>query len=379
MVLLVLALYVVMARNPLLTAVIGLLAYLVRPELALLPAAHLAVHGLRGKQAGGAAVRTFLLFLLLLALWLIGAYMYFGTALPLTTIKARGSLDLPTLWKIITVVAGMMPDLLPAGLLLAWLAIRGKIPALAPEVRVLLLLSVGLLVFYVVTGTNVISRYLIPAHLALLLLVVTGIASSDRPRLLVPLVVLFTGVQALLFMGVHYPHIRAFTGPDGFQEVYRKLGVLAARRDADDCAPVLVADVGLVGYYSRRPVIDPSGLVSEHIYRSGTTDPAVLALTYRPRYLILRSASDMPALDRLQAVPEESLRLHVTARFPMAPLGVLAGHGRSWTVWLVELLWAGGKPTASTGGGRRGLAAAEGANVSSQSGRTASPCACSSS
>jgi len=286
--------------HPLRNAFLTIAAYLDRPEFILVPLAYAVTLALRrgGKgvrDAGGrreAAVyypATAALF----ACWFFAASGYFHMLLPLTAFKSGSVFDLESLYRFGAVAGGMYPDLLVLVILVALAgrhsreALRGVPPAEA----LLFVFSALVLGMYALKGTNVISRYLIIVHPAAVLLAVRLLARLDTGRWLSRAALGIAAVQAALFLTLHFGAIRSFVS--GFQSTYTSLGrQLAADRDTGS---VMVADVGIVGYYSRRPLIDASGLVSTHTRDAGTAADTALIARYRPRFVIARLAS--PAID----------------------------------------------------------------------------------
>jgi hypothetical protein len=102
--------------------------------------------------------------------------------------------------------------------------------------------------------------------------------------------------------------------------------------------------VGLVGFYSRRPVIDLAGLTSSHVYVAGTRSDSVLIARYRPRFVILRDpGTGIPAYHAmLSRVASHPGGVQILLRRSMPSLGVMADPAQWWQVVLFEVEYEAG-------------------------------------
>ena len=150
-------------ERPVIGGILCLAAYLTRPEFAFLPLAIIVASAVDGKSAVRRNARVIVWTIVFSLVWFLAARMYFGMALPLTAVKSEYFPDLDSLMRFLKVVMGSYPDLLLLILLAAIPGKQGKgIYRSLPFVeRVLVLFSIAVLVFYVATGTSVISRYLL--------------------------------------------------------------------------------------------------------------------------------------------------------------------------------------------------------------------------
>ncbi|HTO94412.1 MAG TPA: hypothetical protein VMM80_08550, partial [Bacteroidota bacterium] len=280
--------------HPLRNALLTIAAYLDRPEFILIPLAYAVTLALRRREGvRGEAAYYFPATALLFACWFLAASLYFHTPLPLTSFKTGSLFDAESLRRFAAVAGGMYPDLLVLVLLaaLAGYFSRESWRGIPPAEALLFAFSVLVSGMYALKGTNMISRYLLITHPAAVLLVVRFIAPVAGGRRLSLAAFGVALVQTVLFLTLHIGPIRSFVG--GFQSVYTSLGrELETERDTGS---VMVADVGIVGYYSRRELIDVAGLVSTHTREAGTAAEGALIDRYRPRYVIERLAS--PAID----------------------------------------------------------------------------------
>jgi len=329
-------------ERPIRNALCTLVAYLVRPEFVLLPIAYAVVAYFDRQQPRKYNVVQYLLTAaVLFAAWYACAFLYFGSLLPLTSLKSGSGIDVESFIRIVKIVGGMYPDLL---LILLILIITKNLTLASfrglPLVeRVLLLFSVGVLGMYLLKGTSMISRYLIIIHPALILLFLRFFAAKPVQRWLPRVALFIMIIQTALFLVVHYRPIRSFV--EGFQKVYATMGRQIERTSVQDTGAVMLADVGIMGYYSRRPVIDLAGLTSMHIYESGTGEDRVLLSRYRPQYVVSRLVS--PSIDscttQWKAASRELQTVTVKFHDRIGPLGVLARSDGSFEVYLLKLIY----------------------------------------
>jgi hypothetical protein len=290
---------------------------------------------------------------MLFGLWFGIAHVYFGRLMPMTSIKSVGWFDLPSTGRIVAVCLGAFPALIVASLLLLRRSrLQGQKMRLRTVELAFLLFGAALLGFYVVRGTNIISRYLMVLYLPLGVLCALGISrrwmvGGRISWQAVAVVVISLGIESGAFLVLHAPHMRSFVS--GFQKTYTEMGKLIEQRDPVDSGSVMVADVGLIGYYSRRPVIDLAGLTSAHIYEAGTTEDSVLLSRFHPRFVVVR---DIPSrIPAYRAMVERvvsdarAVREMYTARIP--PLRVMSDPAQWWQVELLEVTYAAVEPAPS--------------------------------
>jgi hypothetical protein len=188
-------------ERPVIGGILCLAAYLTRPEFAFLPLAIVVASAVDGKSAVRRNARVIVWTIVFSLVWFLAARMYFGMALPLTAVKSEYFPDLDSLMRFLKVVMGSYPDLLLLILLAAIPGKQGKgmYRSLPFVERVLVLFSIAVLVFYVATGTSVISRYLLVVYIPFVLMAIRSLERHSRghwvPRLL-PAVV---AIQAFLF------------------------------------------------------------------------------------------------------------------------------------------------------------------------------------
>ena len=326
-------------ERPVIGGILCLAAYLTRPEFALLPVAIIVASAVDGKSAirknAGVIVWTIVFYLV----WFLAARMYFGIALPLTAAKSEHFPDILSLMRFLKVVIGSYPDLLLLILLASIPGKQGKgmYRSLPFAEKGLILFSLAVLFFYLVTGTAVISRYLLVVYIPLVLIALRSLERHTRghwvPRLL-PAVVI---IQAFLFLHFHYGPIQSFV--NGFQPTYAALGRMLTEKTPQDTARVMLSDVGIIGYYSRRPIIDRAGLTTRHVYEAGTYDEGVLTGRYHPRYIVakMNTAGIGEWMLRLRKASSEVKDIVPLYHATIGPLGVFSPPGEAWEVYLVEV------------------------------------------
>ena len=278
--------------------------------------------------------------LLLIASWMTVCWVYFGTVVPLTTIKAGPWLDPAMVARCAEVVFGTYPELML--ILAVLLVLRARFPARLSKIpfreRTLIVFGCLTLAFYVVSGTAVISRYLLVLHVpfvgTLLWLLCSGRARRWLPHLAAGVLV----VQVVLFVQIHLGAIRSFVA--GFQRVYSEAGLLMKRTEPSDTASVMTSDVGMVAFYSGRPIIDLGGLTSYHVHRPQAVDESWLVATYHPRYIVARVDTGTVGayLQKLREGIDDSL-VEITFRFTqrIGRLGVFSTTEKQWDVVVMEL------------------------------------------
>ncbi len=331
-------------QRPLRTAGVSVFAYLVRPEFLLLPVAHVIVARWQRNQT----IRDLVIFAaatcVFFSAWFLAASLYFGAIVPLTFVKSGSWLDSLMALRFVKVFLGTFPDLIA---LILVMVVLSKPPGdllrrfVGGEV-VALVFSLLVLIFYVISGTGVISRYLLIVDVPLVLGALRLLVGTSRERWLPSAASAVVLVEALLFLWIHYGAINSFVS--GFQETYARIGLLAERKGENDTSSVMISDVGIVGYYSRRPVIDLGGLTSTQIRLAGTNNQAVLVRMFRPRYIVARL--DTPVVGEYIGRIEKEAggtidSVSVLYSDRIGRLGVLSPEEKRWDVYLLKVKYAG--------------------------------------
>ncbi|HET7498292.1 MAG TPA: hypothetical protein VFM00_08330 [Candidatus Eisenbacteria bacterium] len=289
-------------------------AFLARPEFLLLFMLSLAAVawaaeprarvGRVAALAGGAALTA--------GPWLALAWMWFHRLLPNTgAAKAAAWLDPGRAASALreSIRALLAADLVPvaiAVLALAWLhpwSAMGKARGRRAWWGLVLAWPVLLVLAFAAEGVQVVSRYLVPAMPAVLLIGLAALRAASRvwaPRrraaALAAALLLFAAQNLYVTLAVSAPHARRHT--QGLRDSLASLGLWARAHTAPGTL-FAVPDIGAFGYYSDRPVLDLYGLVTPGMARASVRDgydAVVWNLLYepvgRPAYLIDRSTRE---------------------------------------------------------------------------------------
>ncbi len=343
--------------RPIRLSLLCLAALLTRPEFVILPVCLL----LAWRRPFVSRKRDGVVFvagtLALFTVWFLCAQLYFGRPMPMTAVKSVGWLDISSTVRIAKIVAGTFPAAFAACALMVFGggSRRGGRRGIDPVDTAFLAFGIMLLGFYLITGTNIISRYLTVIALPFAVFCATQISTrwlqDGRIRWQAwGIVALFLVVEAGAFRQLHAAHISTFT--EGFQQAYAAMGHRLERTTPEDTAAVMAGDVGYVGYYSRRRIIDVAGLTSTHIYDAGTRDDSTLIARYHPGFIIIRETDErLPGFEQMITRASGSpgdIRVLYRTRIP--PLGVMADPASWWQVELCEVTYGGEKPAPPSGG-----------------------------
>lgn len=310
-------------RPPLASGILCALACLARPEGWLL-CAILAIDTLvlpgrarRGLLHGGLFVTA---MAVLAVPWSLFAQAHFGTWLPATFAAKGGQLATPemamrtvrTMLEIVLLTHAPAVAVIVATLLIRrgagrgghWL--RGNWPWIA--------FLLALPAVYTLRGVVVLSRYLVPV---MPLLVIAAFAGAER--LAASARSLHTGLAIALF-AANASAVALVMAPStrSFDAAFETSLVTMGRWLRDNAAPdaeIAAADVGALGYYSDRPIIDLFGIVSRRGDASrGPYDPSALLASGaflamgNPAFVVERSigpgdlASAPPLAERLELI-----------------------------------------------------------------------------
>jgi 4-amino-4-deoxy-L-arabinose transferase-like glycosyltransferase len=267
------------------SALFGLLlflAFLARPEALLLVPASFAAFALAERDVP--AGRRFLwlpVFVVLTVCWLLLIRSHTGTFLPLTAGAKQGRPSFGTGMLVSALVPLKVIGatlLLPAAAAFLFTAaglfrdrdLFGSERGLSRGGLLLLLLWVFLLpALYVILDFHVLSRYLLPVFPAIIAVGICGTARLlrgagwKRARLAIVTIAGLTVIQSLVFYSsVVVRPTREFSR--GLHEVIVPMGVWLAGNSPPGSV-VASPDIGAIGYFSRRRVLDLGGLVTPEI------------------------------------------------------------------------------------------------------------------
>ena len=324
--------------HPVRLALLTLVGVLARPEFLLLPVAY-GVVTFRRTFREASLKPYWVITLVLLGAWTLLTYSYFGSIFPLTAVKTGSGFTRSTLGGFVAIVGGMYPEMIILLVVLIFTRRIGRdfYRALPAVEKVLVVFSCGVFAGYLISGTTVISRYVLLVHPILILIVVRTFLDPALKRRFPVLAAGVLTAQLILFVGLHYGAVRS--NIEGFQKTYSALGEQIVRSDDADTGAVMLVDVGIAAYYSRRPVIDLLGLTSRHMYEAGTRDDGIILSRYRPRYAVVRIEN--PNIDsctaRWKSMAADLASVTELRHDRIGPLGILAGRADSFDVYLVGL------------------------------------------
>jgi hypothetical protein len=301
-VMLILGAFVAHARSRLLlSAGILALATMVRPDAIVAALALGLYHAIRHKTVPW---RPIALYAALVGLWYAGLWLYFGSPIPSTLEAKRQQGQMAISTGFAAGFGALIRSYLaqPVYWLHGILALVGLWSVVTSSREWLPLLAWAILYFVAYSMLGV-TRYfwyyavLVPA---LVVLVAEGTAAvirlGARTRLWRPLLVALSG---LLVIALLAPLVLGVLGlawkPDSRHELYTEVGLwLAANTPLE--ASVASLEVGIIGYYSRRHMIDSAGLIQPEVVsqlssRSTYLDSTIWAIqNYQPDYVVLQAA-----------------------------------------------------------------------------------------
>jgi hypothetical protein len=311
------------------TAFVAAVLTLVRPEGALLFAVVLLDNLFNTRDR--AVARRALFFSILtygaiLLVWLIYAYLSFGSILPNTLqAKSTSGLSLAVLWftatsivKILSVTQLLSLLLLIAGVVVT---VRTYSWKMIKEEGFPILWVVVVPLFYIVMNVQVTSRYLLLILPYVAVYGVWGIkrlevASVLSPQRALLALLVVAGLSLAENQYVYHekvvPHMENFT--EGMNECLKPIAYWL-KSNAPERATVLTPDIGMLGYVSGRMIYETAGLVTpamKRAFRGVTYDEGMKEHRYEhviePDYVVDRS----PSPERLAS---DSLRPVMTRTF----------------------------------------------------------------
>jgi hypothetical protein len=313
-------------RRTFVAAVFSALAVLTRPDGVLVPvvlAGHSCLFGMGflGKEGvNRIQIRTFiagipwasiLVFVAIILPWFLFSWIYFGSLVPatLTVKQAQGQMAisqrfLPGLLTIISWYSGW-PYMLQALLGLVGLLL---LPGSARVTGLFFAWTVLYFTAYSILGVSRYFWYYAPLVPGFILAAGLGLSFINRERLkgtslssnlwryMAPILLV------LLLLGQMGTLIRMRDNNDSRLSIYRETGEwLAAHTGLEDTVGAL--EVGIIGFYAKRPMVDFAGLIQPQVARQINThttyeDSALWALEQnKPRYVALQEGL-FPSLEQ---------------------------------------------------------------------------------
>jgi hypothetical protein len=248
--------------------VLGLM-FLVRPESAALAVIlFLVVIFRQVKEHNFKFSGIFYAFLFLLPVvpFLIYANSQFGTIMPNTVLGKSGTaLNAAVIYyqlrEIFLTLAGASIIEMVLSLVFIIMAVKKKdfqntIP--------LILWIAGLIALYTVTDTDIISRYLLIISPFFIILALKTVEMLDKKQLQASLAVFFVSLFFSQF--IFYKFVKP--GTDDFTKSVNECFIPTGKWLSENTPPgsrVLVNDVGAIGYYSDRYIIDAAALINSDL------------------------------------------------------------------------------------------------------------------
>lgn len=243
------------------------LATLVRPEGALLLL--LALLSLAWKQTRSFG-RPIVLAGVLLIPWIVFATVQFGSPLP-TSITGKLALygfEVGSTWSRLSYILALHS---PAGILMSSMSVAGMLISWHRKSRIgwEIIFALVLILGYSLAPTHLFFWYLAPIQIVLILTAGVAVHSmAERVRVewsTTAVTMAAAGVTLLSAYGI-LQMIRSSQNMQLQQMVIHKAIGVYLSEHADASATIAAEDVGYIGYYSNRRILDRDGLVSPEVH-----------------------------------------------------------------------------------------------------------------
>lgn len=246
------------------------LFYLTRPEgfiLAIVLFVVVVFKSIKSKELNAAVLGKYVLYTAIpVTLFLIYAKLSFGTFVPNTalgksTLTLNPAIFIEQIKEISKTLAGAgMVEVLLSLLTIAIIVIRREFFSLKP----LFLWIFSLTLLYIVTDADIISRYLLIISPFLVIIGMTSVSVLASKKKLVLSAVLIVSVfySQFIFYKFVKPSTNDFT--EGMEQCLIPEGKWLNENTPRD-SKILVNDVGAIGYFSNRYIIDAAALVNRDL------------------------------------------------------------------------------------------------------------------
>ncbi|MDZ7859657.1 MAG: hypothetical protein U5O15_03155 [Candidatus Krumholzibacteriota bacterium] len=286
---------------------------LARPEIILLVPIAAVIFLFRKREKYSVRLTWLIVFVSAYFLWLIFIKNHTGTFFPLTAGAKRGWLffspaNLKRVLLPLKIIAATL--IIPSASLIIWVIFYWvkrtealKEDMISNNLLFPLAWAAILPMAYVLLDFTILSRYLVPTAPAIIVLGVVSVSrlisyfacSLKFERLILGIFTIFVVLQNVIFYFlIVVPPTRNFT--DDINDVLIPMGKWMRDNTAAE-AVVATPDIGAIGYYSEREVLDLGGLVTPEIngMRDSLTVERIVSegffLEYDPDYLIDRNPS----------------------------------------------------------------------------------------
>ena len=301
-------------RNYPLTAIFAAAAVLTRPDGILVPALLCTDYLIRNRGSRGPVPwRSIALFAVIVVPWFIFLWIYFGSPIPATLAAKQGQGSMAISSKFPQGIVNIAKTYLDSwySWLQAGLALTGCVyfALRARKWGLFLLWPVIYFAAYSLLGITSYFWYyapLIPGFIVLIGLGITAVTLGagsllgqrgiSRPNARS----LSRGLPVFLLLIIAIPMgTDAYIGSkkiDSRYSIYRKAGIWL-QKNTPAGSLVGTLEVGVIGYYSERPMVDFAGLlqppVAAYLQQETTYDDAALLAVehYHPRYIVLNEGS----------------------------------------------------------------------------------------
>lgn len=297
-------------------------------------------------------INATLIALVIIGVWILFAYNYFGTIIPNTYLyKAGGNLfgfQLENSYRTIKLfAAGNLAEfVLIVLLLLAAIYYRGKSAAdldnvkkrfsILKEERVLLpiLWISGFYLFYLLKDVTVISRYslmLVPFIIIIVTLLFNFIKDqiSEKTKSTILIIYFFTIIFGYGFITLKVVKPASDEFVKGFQTTYREIASIIKKDSGNRKTTVALTDVGIIGCFSGAKVYDFAGLVDHSRFNYDNSRDYLMAK--KPGYVILREEY------KPQDILPDGIEIEILFKRRLGGFGI--NHSNPRTVTLYTLYW----------------------------------------